>query len=371
MRNLLKTILVSAAIFYFVSCSGSSELSRRRTNENNNFIFATWANGNPKQSDAQWDSVFSKYRDAGITDFFIRADPQELTRMIKLTKDKDIRIHAWMWTFNRPWDTVAEKHTDWYSVNRKGQNSLEYNPYVKYYQWLSPFSKGARNYIKSNFEALAKVKGLASVHLDYVRYCDVFLGAALQPKYNLVQDHQMPEYDFGYHPEARKEFKKLFGVDPMKMAHPELSNEWLQFRLNAVTSLVNELAVIAHSYHTKISAAVFPYPELARQMVRQDWSSWNLDIALPMIYQNFYNENMNWIGFSTAQGVREVHGRFPIYSGLLVHAFTPEKLKEAILIAKKNGASGVSFFNMNALSDDDLQVIKQLYNKFDAGEYSK
>ncbi len=367
MRNSIKFLLLFITVTTLISCSQFPLFTKEGANQGKHFIFATWANGDSGRTDAQWDSVFTKFHDAGITDFFISASPNELRRMVALTKDKGIRIHGWIWTLNRPGDTVAQKHPDWYSVNRNGQNSLEYNPYVKHYQWLSPFSKGAREHVKQNIEAIAEVKGLASVHLDFVRYCDVILATALQPKYNLVQDHQMPEYDFGYHPEARKEFKKLFGVDPMKMAHPELSNEWLQFRLNAVTSLVNELAGIVHKHKMKISAAVFPYPELARKKVRQDWSSWNLDMVLPMMYHNFYNENINWIGFSTAQGVREIHGRYPLYSGLFIPALSPKELKEAILISKKNGAAGVAFFSMRSLSDEHLKVIKQLNDEFNAG----
>ncbi len=367
MAKYILRALIFISLITLTSCGTFTQIKREKVNVTKPFVFATWGHGDPRKSDAQWDSVFNKFHDAGITDFFLRASPEELSRMVRLTKNKGIRIHGWIWVFNRPGDTVAQKHPDWYSVNREGRNSLDYHPYVNYYQWLSPFSKGAREYIKKNVEAVAAVKGLASVHLDYVRYCDVFLGLPLQKKYNLDQDYQMPQYDFGYYPSARKEFKNLFGVDPINMPHPELSNEWLQFRLNAVTSLVNELAVIAHQHNTKISAAVFPFPELARNMVRQDWSSWNLDIALPMIYQNFYDENINWIGFCTAQGVREVHGRFPIYSGLFVPALSPEQLKEAVLIAKKNGASGVAFFNMNSLSSGHLKVIKQLYDKFKLG----
>lgn len=366
MRRILNLLFFLIITISFFSCSQYQEISKEKTNKSKHFVFATWAIGNPNRTDAQWDSVFNKYHSVGITDYFINAQPKELERMIRLTKGKGIRIHGWMLTFRRPDDTVAEKHPDWYSVNREGKNSLEYNPYIKSYQWLSPFSKGARDYIKSNVRKIAEIKGIASVHLDYVRYVDVFLPVELQPKYNLVQDYQMPQFDFGYHPVARREFKKLFGVDPMKMKHPELSVEWLQFRLNAVTSLVNECAVIAHKYHTKLSAAVFPFPQMARRNVRQDWSSWNLDMALPMLYNNYYNENVNWIGFCTAQGVREVHGRFPIYSGLMVTALTPEQLKEAILISKKNGASGVSFFIMNNLTGDQLKVIKELNEEFNS-----
>jgi len=48
-----------------------------------------------------------------------------------------------------------------------------------------------------------------------------------------------------------------------------------------------------------ITAAVFLSPEMSRQMVRQDWSNWKLDIALPMLYHNFYRQNLEWIKFST------------------------------------------------------------------------
>ncbi len=367
MRNLIYALSLLLVIITFTSCSQINEIQKGSSNSKP-FVFAIWAYGDKSRTDQQWDSVFTKYHNAGITDFFMLADPSELSRMVHLTSGKGIRIHGWVLTFERAGDTVAQKHPDWYSVNREGKNSLEYNPYIKSYQWLSPFSNGAREYIKKNIEAIASVKGIASVHLDYVRYCDVFLPVGLQPRYNLVQDHQMPQFDFGYHPEARREFKKMFGVDPMEMKHPDLSVEWLQFRMNAVTSLVNELAVIAHEHHTKLSAAVFPFPQMARRNVRQDWSSWNLDMALPMLYNNYYNENINWIGFCTAQGVREVHGRFPIYSGLFVHALSPAELKEAILTSKKDGASGVSFFNMESLTDAHLKVIKQLNEEFNENQ---
>jgi uncharacterized lipoprotein YddW (UPF0748 family) len=328
------------------------------------FTFAVWGHGDTTKSDAGWDSVFTKLYNVGITDFFILAPPSELKRMVKLTKGKGIRIHGWIWVLNRPNDSTAEKHPDWYAVNRLGENSLEHRPYVDYYQWLSPFSPGACEYIKSNIRAVAKVKGLASVHLDYVRFCDVILGKALQPKYDLVQDYEMPEYDFGYHPLAREKFKEIFGIDPMKMDHPELSNEWRQFRLNAVTSLVNGLAKIAHENGKEISAAVFPYPELARMNVRQDWSSWNLDLVLPMLYQNFYDENLNWIGFSIRQGLREIHGRFPLYAGLYIPSLSPDQLKEAVIISKKNGAAGASLFDISALTDEHLKIIKELNKEF-------
>ncbi len=322
------------------------------------FVFAAWVHGNKKKSDEEWLADFRRAKEAGITDLFIGGGADELRRYVELTKDMGLNIHGWVWTLNRPGDSIARQHPEWYAVNRKGQNSLEYNAYVGYYQWLSPFSEGAREHIKNNIRAIAEVEGLKSVHLDYVRYCDVILGKALQPKYNLKQTTEMPEYDYGYHPIAIEAYKAQTGFNPMEMEHPELSTEWRQFRLNAVTSLVNELADIAHAHDKDISAAVFPFPEMSRSMVRQDWSSWNLDIALPMIYHNFYEENLNWIQFATEQGVNELDGRFPLYSGLYLPALSPAELGEAIEKARAGGAKGVCFFELKGLSEEHLEVIR-------------
>ena len=229
---------------------------------NKNVTFGTWMRYSSK-TEIDWINFFNKYKKAGITDYFIQGNPSQLKELINLTKKLEINIHAWVWTLNRPNDKEAMKNKKWYSVNKLGQNSYDSRPYVDYYQWLSPFSQGARGHIKQLINKLSKIEGLASVHLDYVRYCDVILPIKLQPKYGLDQSYEMPEYDFGYHPVGREIFKKEYGVDPIELKNDDFKDEWLKFRLDAVTSLVNELAQIAHSNGTKISAAVFPYPELS------------------------------------------------------------------------------------------------------------
>ena len=98
---------------------------------------------------------------------------------------------------------------------------------------------------------------------------------------------------------------------------------------------------------------------MSRQMVRQAWDDWNLDQAYPMLYQNFYRENINWIGFATKQGVNDVD--FPIISGLYSGALrNPEDLKKAILISKKNGAKGISIFTADGLTKEQQAVFVEL-----------
>jgi hypothetical protein len=323
------------------------------------FTVSTWVNGSKIFEDKVWREKLTVYKELGISEILVGGSPEFLIQLIPVASEFGIRVHAWLWTLNRPNDSIAMQHTEWYSVNRKGKNSLEYRAYVDYYQWLSPFSPGAREYIKDNVRRLLKVEGLTSIHLDYVRYVDVILGADLQPKYGLVQHHEMPEYDYGYHPVARKGFKEIFGIDPIEMEHPELSTEWRQYRLNAITSLVNEIADIVHSNGKKLTAAVFPFPEMSRQMVRQAWDDWNLDAAYPMLYNNFYKQDISWIGFSTRQCVYDVG--FPIIPGLYIASLKDtEELEKAIRTAKLNGASGISIFTADGLDSDQKKILLKL-----------
>jgi uncharacterized lipoprotein YddW (UPF0748 family) len=340
----------------FISCSKKNESDK-------SFIFSTWTGAGKDFNKENWEKKINYYDSLGISEILVSGSPSILKQIIPIANKKMIKVHGWMWTINRPGDSIANKNPDWYSVNRNGDNSLDYRAYVDYYQWLSPFHPEARKHIINNAKKLMEVDGLASVHLDYVRYPDVILGADLQPKYNIVQETELPEYDYGYHPIARKKFKEIFNKDPLNMKNPELSTEWRQFRLNAITSLVNEIVEIAHSKNKKVTAAVFPFPEMSRQMVRQAWNDWNLDAAYPMLYQNFYRENINWIGFATKQGVNDVD--FPLFSGLYAPALRKaNELEKAILISKENGATGISIFTADGLSEEQQSVFVKLKNKF-------
>jgi len=353
----MKNLFILIIGLVLISCNQTNKENQNQTDTR--FTFSTWIHADKTFDKTVWENRFKHFQKLGISEVLVGGNHEHLADIVALATNFKIKIHAWMWTLNRPNDTIANKHPEWYAVNRNGQNSLEYRAYVDYYQWLSPFHPEAREYIKNNVRKLAKIKGLASIHLDYVRYVDVILGADLQPQYNLVQSTEMPEYDFGYHPIAREGFKKLFDKDPMELEHPELSTEWRQYRLNAITTLVNELVEIAHSENQKMTAAVFPFPEMARQMVRQAWNNWNLDAAYPMLYQNFYRENINWIGFATEQGVRDVN--FPIIAGLYSPGLRePADLEKAIRLAKEKGAKGISIFSADDLTEEQQAVFIKL-----------
>ncbi len=352
----MKYLVILSIVCVTLSCGSVTQQTEK------SFTLASWVSGAGEFDEDNWNKKLDYYASIGISEILVSAPAEKLKRIIPLAHQQELKVHAWMWTLNRPNDTTANKHPEWYAVNRNGQHSLEYRAYVDYYQWLSPFHPDARAYIKSNVAQLCEVDGLASIHLDYVRYVDVILGADLQPKYNIVQDRELPEYDYGYHPIGRQGFKDIFGYDPLDLDHPELSTEWKQYRLNAVSTLVNEIVELAHEKNKKITAAVFPFPEMSRRMVSQAWNDWHLDAAYPMLYHNFYRESINWIGFSTAQGVRDVS--FPIHPGLFVSALRGSgDLQRAFDQALDNGASGIALFTADGLTEEQQAAVRDFMMK--------
>jgi uncharacterized lipoprotein YddW (UPF0748 family) len=339
------------------------------------FYFAVWG-GPGSGTEVDQQARLAKLAEAGITDLLPEDGPKRLKELIRLGKPLGIRIHAWHWMMNVGGAKECQEHPEWYSVNRLGQSCRDFHPYVGYYNFLSPFSPGARDYIKKGVREIAQVKGLASVHFDYIRYVDVILGSELQTHYQhnggpLVQDRLMAEYDFGYHPLARKEFKEKFGVDPMNLSDKEENAAWKQFRMDAITSLVNECVDICHEEGALASAAVFPFPELAREYVRQDWGHWNLDLFFPMAYKKDHGGNVYWVGFATKQGVRDLKPGQRLFTGVLVDHYGDNlaEFEQAIRQAQDNGANGIAFFTAGSLKDAHLALIKKYNEAFNSNRH--
>ena len=288
-------------------------------------------------------------------------DPELLKRIAPIATEKGLKVHAWIMAMNRPGDTIALKHPEWYAVSREGKSCFDTRPYVGYYQWLCPTREESRNHVLSLVEGLAKVDGIESVHLDYIRFSDIFLPIGLLPKYDLVQDEELPEFDFCYCDVCVSEFEKIHHKNPRNIKNTDIDMEWKQFRLNAVRNVVNDAYKIVHKYNKKLTAAVFPYPEMADHMVRQRWDKWTINEVYPMIYHGFYNEEVDWIGFATKQGVEDVKDKgIGINTGIYMPDFkSVEDFKQAILLAKENGAKGITFFDGPAISEDYLKAIKE------------
>jgi hypothetical protein len=329
-----------------------------------------WARPNAKWSIDNWKSALTKAKEKGIDAILLEVYNGTTTyfeggqlpmvdnlteKLIPVCQSIGMEFHAWMWTMPCNAPSVIEKHADWFAVNRLGQPAHTHPAYVGYYKFLCPCHPEVREFIQGNVASLGKISEIDGIHLDYVRLPDVILAEALQPKYKLVQDREFPEFDYSYSSYCRQQFMEKSGLDPVKdIQDPANHQEWVQFRRDSVSHLVNNaLAPEARKYGKQITAAVFPN----WQHVRQEWHTWDLDGFLPMLYHGFYNQDIDFIQRETKASLERLQHKKPVYSGVFVPDLTPEKLPLAIREGLNGGASGFSLFDLGSMTQEHWQAL--------------
>lgn len=314
--------------------------------------FWIWMNPSEKTTVQQYDSVFSLWAKHGVTGVFFEADVEKAFRS---AKRHGLEAHRWMWTMNR--GDILARHPEMAAVSRSGKATDKNPPYVDYYRWMCPTYPGLADTLSKEVENQCKKDYIDGIHLDYVRYCDAVLAVSLWKVYGIEQKEEHPEYDYCYCERCRKAYADSHnGVDPLTMKFPDQSNSWRAFRYQQVVNVVEKLTATAHHYKKPISAAVFPTPEIARKLVRQDWVRFPIDAVFPMTYNTFYDEQVSWIKTAVKECVDFTGSKKPIYSGLFLEGFKDlDELREGVRMAIEGGASGVSLYAQPTL--EQLKVV--------------
>jgi hypothetical protein len=317
-----------------------------------------WIGRRPEKTAAEWRALFSRLGQAGFRGVLVGG--QFDAPIADAAHAAGLEYHRWMWILNRPGDTWArENHPEWYAVSRAGDSTLEAPPYVEYYRWVCPTREPVRQHLRQLIGEAAREPAVDGIHLDYIRYCDVILPRGLWKKYGLVQNRELPQFDFCYCPSCRGQFRDRTGRDPAELPDPPADAEWIRFRWDAVTRVVTELAEVSRGAGKAISAAVFATPTLARRLVRQAWDEWPVDRVFPMMYHPAYDEGVPWIGESVREGVEALRGSgTELNAGLYLSALDPPVLAEAIRMARVEEACGFSLFDLNALTDERLEAVE-------------
>ncbi len=319
----------------------------------------------------EWKKRFEVMRDAGIgailpeiynsrEAFFgskhLPVGQPWLETILPLARDAGLDVHAWMWTMPCNVPSIVEKHPEWFVVNRLGESSTVKPAYVGYYKFLCPSRAEVWEFVGETVSELSQISELDGVHLDYIRYPDVILPVGLQPKYHIVQDKEYPQYDYCYCDVCRSEFRKETGIDPIKLEDPSSNADWNRFRYDRITHIVNDiLRPIVHKREKLLTAAVFPN----WKNVRQQWSHWKLDGAMPMLYSRFYDEGVTWIGEQTKEEVDSQKYGAPVYSGLSVGQLSADELASAVRVSSDSGGSGVSLFSAGSMTPEKWQSLKK------------
>jgi uncharacterized lipoprotein YddW (UPF0748 family) len=329
-----------------VGVSTSRPLMARQPLQTENVIRCckhwTWARFPRESSDTELQAEFTRLREAGIQAVLLGGADE---RIYAHAKQQGFEVHAWTWILCRGDQKIKDDHPEWYAVSREGKSTLDHPPYVDYYRFLCPSRPAVRTHLAGLVGEIAALDVVDGVHLDYIRYPDVILPRGLWQKYGLIQNEELAPYDFCYCEVCRQTFAAEAGSDPLELADPTQHAGWRQYRYDSVTRVVNHLAQVVHDQGKQITAAVFPTPAIARKLVRQDWPAWNLDAVMPMLYHNFYQQDVTWIQPAVQAGVAALPARRPLYAGLYMPALKEKQTYEqAVTAALAGGAQGVALF---------------------------
>jgi uncharacterized lipoprotein YddW (UPF0748 family) len=360
---------------FMLSC-GTSQ--KNATNDSRK-VWA-WMSGKLNYKDDVWDYYFRNASQAGIDAILLECHPgvpdttylrddfvgaqaiETVKRALPYARKYNIELHAWMWTENRGELNLRKAHPDWYMVNRDGKSVVENKLYGReHYRFLCPYHPEVTEYLKARAAELAEIDGLAGVHLDFIRYPDVILPAKLQPLRGVVQDREYAEWDHCYCDLCRRLFKEKTGIDPMEMEDPSQNKEWKQFRYDGIVHVASEVCKAIKEKGKIASAAVFPHPDTARALVRQDWPRFrNIDYIFPMVYHKFYTDEDSWITEATRAGLEELNANnnpAKECTGLFIGHVPADSIGYMIDLAVKGGSTGICFFSLEGIKSAENKGI--------------
>ena len=229
MKTFLRTFLFFMLAISLAGCSS-------KTKDENSVKNWAWLAGDSDMPADQLDNYFKNAKDCGIDAILLQVhggypkgmeDTSDFTdydaikileNAVPVAKKYGIELHAWMWTINRCEKNLRAAHPDWYMVNANDTSCLDIKLYNReHYRWLCPSRPETLEYLKARVAELAKIDGVAGVHLDFIRYPDAILPYGLHESRGVVQDKVYPHWDHCYCEHCRAEFEKLTGIDPMEL----------------------------------------------------------------------------------------------------------------------------------------------------------
>ncbi|MDR3129301.1 MAG: family 10 glycosylhydrolase [Tannerellaceae bacterium] len=318
-------------------------------------MFWTWLD----YKSSTFENMCVIMEEAGIEAVMLNAATSaEMSEAVAVAEKHGIEVYAWIWTLNfdhEDAEWMPEAHKEWMSMNRMGWSLADSVAYVKHYKFMCPILPEVRYYVREKVRDFCKVEGLKGVSIDYNRMVDVVLPTQLWEKYGILQDKDYPEWDYGYHPAMVEAFMAINGYDPRKREDPTNDNVWRQFRCDKVTEIANEVSQVVRASKKVMAASPFPTPGMGRELVRQDWGKWELDIVFPMAYHSFYTGEKSFISDCMKKNKEGNGEEMKLYCGLLLTSEDTTELVSLMDEALNNGAEGIAIFTVEALKTKEMR----------------
>lgn len=357
------TVALSAAAAPAVAQEKARPWRRTRPEQ---FFKGFWVSS--RHSD-DWHSMCRAMAEAGCSKVWPlveRMSREDILRFVEAAHRYELEFHAWM-VNNKPGGEIRDgdflsRNKDWFVVNKNGTSSADVFLFGGSYPWYCPTSEGFRQFQLERIGPFASIAGLQGLHLDFIRYPDIFRYEGSRA----YERDEVPEYSFCYCDRCRRIYYSEVGLDPLDIPldpEDERYQAWTRWRYERITAEVREIREALPS-ELALSAAVFPTPDIARRNVLQDWPAWGdlLDHLCTMIYTPVqWGRPLAWIETATKEGKQELQGFCKLYAGFghVVEERRPGELREGILAARRGGADGALVFRYPGPTPEMMREIRQ------------
>ena len=289
--------------------------------------------------------LLDQYAEIGINNifcFYTMKDQNQkewdfLEILLEKAHEKGMKVHPIICPGQRvKSEGEIEEHPEWLIRDKKGEivpNLNLANPEV-------------REYIKEKVTEALKYD-IDGIHLDYIRF----------------QINQ----GFSYDKATCEAFKKEFGYSPLDV-HQDCGSiiwcEWIKWNAKQVTTLVREIKEIVDrsGKDVVLGVDVFPDSETAKVLIGQDWELWAREGLVDMICPMQYTNDLDVFRRSVKRAVKTTDGKCLIYPGIACHSShnknTPEGVIQEVIVAREEGADGVTFFSGTSLTDEFIDKLK-------------
>ncbi len=298
-----------------------------------------WDNSLRSLATAGFTAVIPNMLWAGVADYpsailpvrgRVKEKGDQIAKCLQAAEKYGLEVHVWKVNWNLSGAPAA------FVSKLKAAGRLQVDTAGQTVRWLCPSHQ--ENFVlerDSMLEVVRKYR-VTGIHFDYIRY---------------------PNGRSCFCPTCRAAFEKRLGRKvvrwPRDVTEGPMKPAYRQYRRDTITRLVRAVAAEARKSRpdVKISAAVFPDWESARDERGQDWRLWVreglLDFVCPMDYtpsRSVFAEQVRRQRAWAGETVPVVPGL-----GLSVHTedLTPDDLLWMIDDARRAGAGGFTLFQLD------------------------
>ncbi|MGB9720983.1 MAG: glycoside hydrolase family 10 protein [bacterium] len=287
---------------------------------------------------------------------------EPLDSLIKVAKEKNIRIHAWIntlliWSMDSLPDSVRHvhhSHPDWFLRDVLGRSMIDYDPATRQDlgvegTFLNPAENGVVEYLKSICVEIIRKYNVDGIHLDFIRFPGIFWGVENSLTTALISG--LNNHDLRWLTLLRYARLNLFSR--WIVYNTYLENRNRQRTIGELVEKIKEAIKIA-SEECVLSCAVVSNPSRALHQYAQNWWQWKgiIDYPVVMSYTPDVNLFQDFLNYAVYHFPNAIMGIGFLWKGMEMQANTE------IMLVRKANANGICYFDFASLDTmADLNIM--------------